>query len=219
MLEMFASYFSRDKTHPILLISDIKENEGPVWVSATEVSKLAVGRCSFTCCERNHIFEDKKVVKCDRFIIQSILDTLIKKKINSLLISAHCVARFFIAMKSWWLRGLVSGRQVKGTIEKLKAHLLWDDVMDGTSWKCRDNISILLFAVLRNELSMCSFRLSSRSKTESSLYSLSLSLSFSFSFSLFLSLSLPHTHTHTHIHTKYNNNNNRHSARNNQNIS
>jgi len=61
VLEMFASYLSRDKQHPALLITS---REGmPEWVSPLEIQKLAVGTSDFTCCQRNHIFGGRVVRK------------------------------------------------------------------------------------------------------------------------------------------------------------
>jgi len=59
VLEMFASYLSREKEYPMLLITS---REGiPEWISSMDVHKLAVGTSDFTCCQRNHIFGDRVV--------------------------------------------------------------------------------------------------------------------------------------------------------------
>ena len=81
VLEVFASFLSRDKVHPSLLITS-KEGT-PEWMSPIAMSRLAVGLCDFTCCQRNHIFDDK-VVPCDRVITREILETLIESKIHHL---------------------------------------------------------------------------------------------------------------------------------------
>ena len=59
VLEIFASFLSRDKQHPVLLITS---REGiPEWISSLEIQNLAVGTSNFTCCQRNHIFGEKIV--------------------------------------------------------------------------------------------------------------------------------------------------------------
>ena len=79
VLEMFASYLSREKTHPTLVITSA---EGvPEWISTLEAQKLAVGLCDFTCCERNHIFGDR-IVPCDRDITSKILLKLGRSKVE-----------------------------------------------------------------------------------------------------------------------------------------
>ena len=156
MLEMFASHFSRDKEYPSLLITSSEVE--PTWVPTREVSKLAVGRSSFTCCERNLVF-DGRIVKCDRTITRSIMDTLVTKKIDFMFsVSDFYLARLYIAMKSWWLRDERHNYKSCGeemlSLESFKLCIHWDDEKDGTGWRYRDNISILVLAVLKNELSV-----------------------------------------------------------------
>jgi len=67
VLEFFASYLSRDKRHPCLLITS---SEGiPEWIPQGESLKLSLGYSNFTCCERNHNF-DGTVVVCDRITVR-----------------------------------------------------------------------------------------------------------------------------------------------------
>jgi len=158
VLEIFASYLSRDKTHPALLI---KSPIGtPEWISPIDVLKLAVGTCDFTCCQRNHIFGDK-VVPCDRGITRSILEKLIDSKVQHLFQVGNVkLARLTNCMKQWWLR---SGSPSKiedscKTLQNLKDELKWNDELDGTNkmspWTDRFNISILLYAMAVNKLSI-----------------------------------------------------------------
>ena len=79
VLELFASYLSRDKTFPTLLITS-KEGT-PEWISTLDTLSLAVGTSEFTCCQRNHIFGDK-VVPCDRGITRKILEGMIEAKVQ-----------------------------------------------------------------------------------------------------------------------------------------
>ena len=58
VLELFASFFSRRSTHPVLLIQSA--TDVPMWISSQESLKLAVGECDFTCCEMNHLAHDGK---------------------------------------------------------------------------------------------------------------------------------------------------------------
>ena len=77
VLEVFASFLSRDKAHPCLLITS-KEGD-PEWAAPSDAQILAVGTSDFTCCQRNHIFNDK-VVSCDRGKVLSILKKMIRSK-------------------------------------------------------------------------------------------------------------------------------------------
>ncbi|MDC3321705.1 hypothetical protein OAV88_03805 [bacterium] len=70
VLEVFASFLSREKKHPILLISSAMGQ--PEWLSTLEVQKLSIGLCDFTCCQRNHTFPGIGVVPCDRGICRYV---------------------------------------------------------------------------------------------------------------------------------------------------
>jgi hypothetical protein len=152
VLEIFASYLSREKSHPILCITS---REGiPEWFSPLEAQKLAVGTCDFTCCQRNHKFGDR-IVPCDRGITRSILETLIESKVKSLFFTNNIkYARLFRCMSQWWLRDsttIISDNEK--TLENLRQDLSWDDHDDiGTTWIDRCDISILAYAVIGNHL-------------------------------------------------------------------
>ena len=102
MLEIFASYLSREKSYPILLITS---KEGiPEWISPHEVQNLTVGTSEFTCCQRNHIFGGK-VVPCDRGITRKILEQMIEAKISYFFKLEHTLrARLCTCYKNWWLK-------------------------------------------------------------------------------------------------------------------
>ena len=105
VLEIFASYLSRYKTHPPLLITSAVK---PEWISSFEVLKLSVGHSEFTCCQRNHIFGNR-VVPCDRGITGSILETLIHCKIKYFYdVKNIKMARLTRTFAKWWLRGTLT---------------------------------------------------------------------------------------------------------------
>jgi ankyrin repeat protein len=154
VLEIFASYLSRDKTYPALLITSATGI--PEFISSMDIQKLAVGTCDFTCCLRNHIFGDK-IVACDRGITRSILEKLIESKVQYLFeIKDTKLARLFRCIRQWWLRG--SSVECGGTLtlNDLKSDLRWSDEKDGRdqSWIDRDGFSILLYAIFKNDLSV-----------------------------------------------------------------
>jgi len=147
VLEMFASYLSRYKTKPILLITS-KEGK-PEWVSSLEIQTLAVGTCDFTCCQRNHIFGDR-TVPCDRGITRSILETLIDHKVKYFFeINDEMRARLCTCHKGWWVRTEESPKETcSESLDSFKKFLRWktDD-----EWKDCGGVSILFYAVLRND--------------------------------------------------------------------
>ena len=143
---MFAAYFSREKTHPILLITS--ENGTPEWVSPLEIQKLAVGTCDFTCCQRNHKFGDK-IVPCDRGITRHILETLIESKRKFLIHNEQLTyARLTIVFTHWWLRvcSSVSRRKENKDLSAFKQKLLWKT----SSWFDDQGVSILYYAAAAN---------------------------------------------------------------------
>ena len=149
---MFAAYLSREKTHPILLITSARGT--PEWVSPLVAQKLAVGMCDFTCCERNHKFGDK-IVPCDRGITRDILEMLIQSKIEMLFKTGNIkLARMFTSMAHWWLRNSSTISSSTCTaIEALKRELHWNETNDGkTSPFDRCGFPILCYAVLGNHL-------------------------------------------------------------------
>ena len=146
VLEMFASYLSREKAQPALLITSAEGT--PEFVSSLEALKLAVGLCDFTCCQRNHKFGNK-IVPCDRGITRSILETLIDSKIKHLFESDKDTmhGRLFTCFYSWWTRTLHEGRlsPSKG-LKNLKQSIRWNDDEVGHAMFCdSNNISILLY--------------------------------------------------------------------------
>ena len=146
---MFASYLSREKEYPTLLITSADGT--PEWTSPLEAFQLCVGLCDFTCCQRNHIFGDK-VVPCDRDITRIILKTLIDAKVARLFKSGKMkLARLFFSTGNWWTRP--TGIYSCVSFGKLKKMLNWDDE-DGTTkpWIDRDGISILAYAVVLSEI-------------------------------------------------------------------
>jgi len=146
VLEMFASYLSRYKTNPALLITS-KEGK-PEWMSHMEIQKLAVGTCDFTCCQRNHIFGDK-TVPCDRGITQTILETLIDHKVKyHFNIDEKMRARMCACFKGWWIRTEESPEETcSESLASFKKFLCWET----DEWKDCGDVSILFYAVLRND--------------------------------------------------------------------
>ena len=115
VLEMFASFLSRRKTHPMLLI---RSPCGiPQWVSSMESQKLAVGECDFTCCERNHegVFE-----KCTRISASQTLREMIDKKATFLFQMKNTLfARWTLVQEQWWMRGLIFDSNLSTPIRDL----------------------------------------------------------------------------------------------------
>ena len=126
---MFASFLSREKTHPTLLITSAMGT--PEWNSPLEAQKFAVGTCDFTCCQRNHKFGDK-IVPCDRGITRDILETLIESKIEMLFKTENTkLGRMFHCMAHWWLRDSSTiTTDTRYDIEALKCELRWDETKD-----------------------------------------------------------------------------------------
>jgi len=147
VLELFACFLSRRKTHPMLLIRS--PDSSPQWVSSLECQKLAVGQSLFTCCERNHKGE---FAKCDRTICGDVLKRLIDKKVQYLfkLKNGIVSARITFGFKQWFLRGLPYDDYETRNIESvasLRKILKWTFEDDG-DWFDRDGVSILFYAVM-----------------------------------------------------------------------
>jgi len=183
VLEMFASFLSRFKTHvrhffcfcffcltkhkyitnyrlttykqPILLITS--KCGQPEWVSSLECQKLAVGTSDFTCCQRNHIFGDR-VVPCDRGITRTILDKLITSKAKQMFNDNEIVgARLCVCLANWWIRTeSVLKEHLSSSLENFKRIISWDDQIDGELVD-RKNVPILFYAAIRNDVKIALF--------------------------------------------------------------
>jgi hypothetical protein len=141
VMEMIASYLSRRKTHPILLV---RSSEGvPQWVSSLESLKLSVGKSNFTCCERNH---QNRFEICNKKLIGGVLEKLIDKKVKYLFKQNAVVsARFTFVQKQWYLRSLPSDSISidEATFRKL---LFWNNNVEH-HWFDRGGVSILFYGV------------------------------------------------------------------------
>ena len=158
VLEILASFLSRTKDYPILSITSAMGC--PEWLSNLEAQNLSIGLCDFTCCERNHIFENR-VVPCDRGICHSILEVMTDSKVKFLFThNKWRLARIFaVGERDWCLRGLSSAVQEKTPGPKLtdfKIMLQWDNAVDGIDeqypWNDRTDTSILMYAVAANKI-------------------------------------------------------------------
>ena len=151
LLELFACFFSRRKTHPILLIRSATET--PVWISSHECVKLAVGEAKFTCCETNHRGHDgKSSMECTRHVARDVLKTLIRAKISDLCEQNEIVlARWFIVLEHVWTRGLGESTNDTGklSIDRFRTILGWSSKKDGT-WIDRKGVGILTYAACSN---------------------------------------------------------------------
>ena len=156
VLEIFSSFLSREKSHPILLITS---SEGtPEWLSALEAQKLAVGTCDFTCCQRNHKFGNK-IVPCDRGITRGILETLIHSKVEHFFkFDDVRRARLYSCGRQWWLRSDTPHEEEEESrnLAQLKINLRWtsDDTLkrnDKKEWVDHVGVSVLIYAVMANQ--------------------------------------------------------------------
>jgi len=91
VMEMFAAFLSRRKTHPTLLIRS--SGTVPKWISTIDAQTLAVGESSFTCCAKNH---EGEFGNCDREIATAVLDRMIAKKTTHLFSSNNTRMFFFL---------------------------------------------------------------------------------------------------------------------------
>ena len=127
-----------------------------------EAQKLAVGKCDFTCCQRNHIFDDR-VVPCDRGITRSILETLIESKVKHLfkiqdLRGGRCVS----TISTWWLRA-------SSLLVQTKWQNLRDFKQNGLMWNdTASHFPLLLYTVLINRLDLVREVFSTLDKEETS---------------------------------------------------
>ena len=155
LLELFACFFSRRKTHPVLLIRSATQT--PMWISSHECQELAVGEAEFTCCETNHRGHDGKTsMKCSRDVVRDTLKTLIHAKTWDLSERNEVVlARWFIVLKQFWIRGLGESTQNitndtgKLSIDRFRTMLGWSAQEDG-KWIDRKGVSILTYAACSN---------------------------------------------------------------------
>ena len=130
VLEMFAAYLSRRKTHPMLLIQSSLSD--PIYISPLDAQKLAVGRSKFSCCERNHAGE---LSKCSRPIARENLEVLVQAKIAHLFkIRDIAIARWFFCMKQWWLRGLPESSLYLNEDVDLQKSLAWEEKTGDGDW-------------------------------------------------------------------------------------
>ena len=166
VLELFASYLSRDKTFPTLLITSKEGN--PEWVSTLDTLSLAVGTSDFTCCQRNHIFGDK-VVPCDRGITRTILEGMIEAKVQHYFkLEQTMQARFCMCLANWWLRveSTLSESQSE-SLDSFQASLRVK--ISNTEWADECGVPILFYAVLQNNVGVVRELLDKESCTESRL--------------------------------------------------
>ena len=153
LLEMFACFFSRRKTHPMLLVRS--EKRMPVWISSHESLKLAVGEAEFTCCERNH---KGSSMSCVRPVAYNVMETLIHAKIKSLLNQDIVQGRWILVLKHFLTRGLVKKSPTSQTsvdedsrVLHFKKILHWDPKLDG-EWVDRENVSLLSYAACMDSI-------------------------------------------------------------------
>ena len=150
VLEVFGAYLSRDKQYPCLLITS-KEGT-PEWVSSLDTLNLAVGTSDFTCCQRNHIFGDR-VVPCDRGITRKILEEMIEAKVQHFFKLEHTLrARLCRCLANWWLRTKsMPEENCSGSIASFKTFLRWNEKHE-EEWVDQDEVPILLYAVIWNDI-------------------------------------------------------------------
>eukprot|EP00938_MAST-03A_sp_MAST-3A-sp1_P000415 g415.t1 len=130
LLELFASFMSRDVTNPPLLVRS--EKGTPTWVSPSDATNMCVGHAKFTCCERNHTCttETQKIIHgldtkedvdeeeelcltipCDKPVAGGIMTRLLEAKVYDMFNMNKDVkrARLLKCMSWWWLRDLEDG--------------------------------------------------------------------------------------------------------------
>eukprot|EP00939_MAST-03C_sp_MAST-3C-sp1_P001710 g1710.t1 len=169
VLELFASFFSRDSKYPNLLI---RSAEGtPQWIPSFDALMLSCGNCNFSCCERDHVSttatDEAKGVKinepisCDKPVVYDILSMLLDKKVAHLREQKRMtLASAFSCMRPWWLRNL---RDAKGAGEKevlrpenandlvsFQKSIWWDT--EKTTWIDKGGVPLLLYATTANNL-------------------------------------------------------------------
>ena len=157
LLELFACFFSRRKTHAVLLVRS--ERDTPMYISPHESLKLRVGDGEFTCCETNHRGHDgKSFMKCSRHIARDVLKTLIQVKTQDLCEQNEVVhARWLEVLQHVWIRGLVESPKNENeeslSLARFKTILHWNSQLDG-DWIDREGVSLLTYAACTNNMSL-----------------------------------------------------------------
>ena len=148
VFEMFAAYLSRRKSTPTLLIRSLLSD--PVYVSPLDCQKLAVGLSTFRCCEQNHTS-----TSCSRHVTRDSLDCLIKEKIKHLFhVKNVTMARWFVCMYKWWLRGLPQGNIEVVKMEDFDIALQWRKQNGDNEWYDRFGRTKLFYACVGNHESI-----------------------------------------------------------------
>ena len=142
-----------DKSHPILLV---RSAEGtPEWISCLDCLNLCCGYADFSCCARNHVattitqrimnsetvegesskretVKTTREIPCDRPVVRDIMEKMLRAKIKHLFVTGqNVIARGYLCMRHWWLRGLpeAEGDAMVVSIDSLsafKTHLRWE---------------------------------------------------------------------------------------------
>jgi hypothetical protein len=150
VLEVFASFLSRYKTHPSLLITS--QNGTPEWISPQDLLNLAVGTSDFTCCQRNHVFGNK-VVPCDRGITRKIMEGMIEAKVDFFFKRGDTLrARMCQCLSNWWLRTeSIPEENHSDSLHSFKMFLRCEE-KHAKMWTDHNGVPILLYAIIRNDI-------------------------------------------------------------------
>ena len=146
LLEFFACFLSRRKTHPALLVRSAFQT--PMWISTHECLKLCVGEADFTCCETNHQGPDgSSSIECCRPTVHRILSRLIEMKKDNLRTNSAVVhARWITVFEHFWIRGLISSDKERTpkcvNVVEFKNIMKWNERIDG-KWIDREEVSLL----------------------------------------------------------------------------
>ena len=89
---------------------------------------LAVGTSNFTCCQRNHIFGDR-VVPCDRGITRTILEGMIKAKVQHYFKLRTDNEGGFVCMSYELVAAsrVNTGESQSESLDSFKTSLLWNE--------------------------------------------------------------------------------------------
>lgn len=175
VLELFASYASRQKKHPLLLIDS--GGRDPIWIPNFEAFRLSLGESDFTCCQRNHNFTDSrgKRVACDKPRCREILEAMLRKKAAHFFKTGHATeGRVTSCLIPWFVRGLPLRHEVgtgsslkreetkettailgesrddKLVLCNFKRRLKWCKSKDG-EWYDRGGFSLLHYAIMEKD--------------------------------------------------------------------
>lgn len=167
LLELYAATMARDSSSPPLLVSS--ERGKPMYISSLEIMKLSIGESEFSCCQRNHVASTDthkamlssnktELMSCDKKVIIPILDSLINAKTIHLFNDEinYTMARWYIVMKKWWMRGLMqehSATYVSKVVEFRKL-LRWNHIECDEKWIDREGVSLLIYAVCYNNVEL-----------------------------------------------------------------